>query len=219
MWLLLAALMFAILNFVAIWKGWIWLQFIAKPGVMVMLIIHLWTSVGLAGAPLWFGLGILFCLVGDVFLLWLDRFFLPGLVSFLIGQIAYIIGFNSPATPLSLWGLLLALIIGLSCARVMRRILTSIAEKGPAQMRIPVMAYGMVISLMLLSAMLKLTDSSWGAAASALAGLGAFLFLMADIVLGWNKFVTPLKNGRLLNIAMYHIGQILLVAGVVMQFQ
>jgi alkenylglycerophosphocholine hydrolase len=220
MWLLLAALMFAVLNFVAIWKGWIWLQFIAKPGVMVMLIVYLWTSVGLAGgAPLWFGLGILFCLVGDVFLLWLDRFFLPGLVSFLIGQIAYIIGFNSPTTPLSLWGLLLAVIIGLSCARVVRRILTSIAEKGPAQMRIPVAAYGVVISLMLLSAMLKFTDSSWVAVASALASLGAFLFLMSDIVLGWNKFVTPIKNGRLLNIAMYHLGQILLVAGVVMQFQ
>ena len=86
-------------------------------------------------------------------------------------------------------------------------------------MRIPVAAYGVVISLMLLSAMLKLTDSSWVAAASALVGLGAFLFLMSDIVLGWNKFVTPIKNGRLLNIAMYHLGQILLVAGVVMQLQ
>ncbi len=96
MWFLLAALVFAVLHALALWRGLKWLQFIAKPAVMVMLFIHLWTAVGLAGASFWFGLGILFSLVGDVFLLLHDRFFLFGLVSFLIGHIAYMIGFNSP---------------------------------------------------------------------------------------------------------------------------
>jgi hypothetical protein len=31
--------------------------------------------------------------------------------------------------------------------------------------------------------------------------------------------VTPIPNGRMLNIALYHIGQTMLTAGVVMQFQ
>jgi uncharacterized membrane protein YhhN len=79
--------------------------------------------------------------------------------------------------------------------------------------------YGAVISLMLLSAMLKLTDPAWGAGASVLVALGAFLFFLSDIVLAWNKFVSPIQNGRMLNIGMYHIGQILLAAGVVMQFK
>jgi hypothetical protein len=32
------------------------------------------------------------------------------------------------------------------------------------------------------------------------------------------KFVAPLKNGRVWNIALYHLGQIGLIAGVVSQF-
>ncbi|HSQ38559.1 MAG TPA: lysoplasmalogenase, partial [Anaerolineales bacterium] len=139
-------------------------------------------------------------------------------VSFLIGHIAYVIGFNSPTSPLSLWGLLLAVIIGMGGARIIRRILSGLVEKGQARMRIPIAGYGAVISLMLLSAMLKLTDPAWGAGASLLVALGAFLFFLSDIVLAWNKFVTPIQNGRMLNIGMYHIGQILLAAGVVMQF-
>jgi uncharacterized membrane protein YhhN len=76
----------------------------------------------------------------------------------------------------------------------------------------------LVVTLMLLSAMLKLTDPAWGAGASLLVALGAFLFFLSDIVLAWNKFVIPIRNGRVLNIVLYHLGQICLAAGVVMQF-
>jgi len=219
MYFLLAAFVFAALTALAVWKPNRKLEFVAKPAVMAALLAYLWTSTGLQGAPLWFGLGMLFSLAGDVFLLWLDRFFIFGLVSFLIGHIAYIIGFNLPASPLSLWGFLLAAMIGLGGARLIRRILSALAEKGPARLRVPVAVYGVVISLMLLSAMLKLTDMGWNANASLLAALGAFLFYLSDIVLAWNKFVTPIRNGRVLNIILYHLGQICLAAGVVMQFK
>lgn len=218
MWFLLVAFAFAALTVLAIWKDNQGLQFIAKPAVMVMLLIYLWTSTGLQGATLWFGLGILLSLTGDVLLLWIDRFFLYGLVAFLLAHIAYLIGFNSPTSPVSLWGLLLAVIIGLGGARVVRRILSAMLKNGQARMRVPVAVYSAVISLMLLSAMLKLTDPAWDASASLLVALGAFLFFLSDIVLAWNKFVTPIQNGRMLNIGLYHLGQICLVVGVVMQF-
>jgi alkenylglycerophosphocholine hydrolase len=218
MFYLLVALIFAALTTLGLWKNNRGLQFITKPAVMVTLFIYLWTSTGMQGAALWFGVGMLLSLTGDVLLLWIDRFFLFGLVAFLLAHVAYLVGFNSPTSPVSLWGLLLAVIIGLGGARVIRRILASIVEKGQPRMRGPVALYGAVISLMLLSAMLKLTDPGWGAGASALVGLGAFLFFLSDIVLAWNKFVTPIQNGRMLNIGLYHIGQILLAAGVVMQF-
>jgi uncharacterized membrane protein YhhN len=167
---------------------------------------------------LWFGVGVLFSLVGDVFLLWLDRMFLYGLAAFLLAQIAYIVGFNLPPSPVSWLGLFLAFVIGLGGARVIRRILSGLAEKGQTRKRIPVAVYGTVISLMLLSAMLKLTDPAWDAAASLLVALGAFLFYLSDIILAWNQFVAPIKNGRILNIGTYHAGQILLIAAVVIQF-
>lgn len=218
MYFLLAAFVFAALTALGIWKDNRGLQFIAKPAVMVTLFIYLWMSTGLQGATLWFGLGMLLSLTGDVLLLWIERFFIYGLAAFLLAHVSYLVGFNSPTSPVSLWGLLLAVIIGLGGARVIRRILSSMAEKGQARMKIPVAVYGAVISLMLLSAMLKLTDPDWGAGASLLVALGAFLFFLSDIVLAWNKFVSPIQNGRMLNIGMYHIGQILLAAGVVMQF-
>jgi hypothetical protein len=45
------------------------------------------------------------------------------------------------------------------------------------------------------------------------------LFYISDIVLAWNRFVSPIKNSRMLNIGFYHLGQITIVAGVVMQFR
>lgn len=82
----------------------------------------------------------------------------------------------------------------------------------------PILVYSIMISLMVLSAMLKLTDVNWKAGAALLVSAGAFLFYISDIILAWNKFVAPLPHGRISNIAAYHLGQIALIAGVVMQY-
>ena len=76
---------------------------ITKPPVMIFLMIYLFTSVPDIATrvsdpnifPLWFLLGLLFGLLGDIFLMWPDRLFLPGLVSFLVNQILYVIGFGT----------------------------------------------------------------------------------------------------------------------------
>jgi len=215
----IAALVFAMLESLALWKKWIRLEYLAKPAVMVILFIWLWTSTGLKGAPLWFGIGILISLAGDVFLLIsLDRLFLAGLVAFLLAHIAYLVGFNIPIPGLSAWGFFLAIIIGLGSTRVMRRIVVPLASKGQARMRTPVIIYSAVISLMLLSAMMKMADVTWNTNAAVLVGVGAFLFYLSDIILAWHKFVAPIQNGRIYNIGAYHLGQIMLIAGVVAQF-
>jgi uncharacterized membrane protein YhhN len=100
----------------------------------------------------------------------------------------------------------------------MRRILNSVAAHKQNQMRMPVILYSAVISLMLLSAMMKITDPNWGINAGALVSLGAFLFYVSDIILAWNKFVSPIQYGRIYNIGAYHLGQITLIAGVVAQY-
>jgi hypothetical protein len=48
--------------------------------------------------------------------------------------------------------------------------------------------------------------------------VGALLFYISDIILAWHKFVSPIQNGRIYNIGAYHLGQILLIAGVIAQF-
>lgn len=216
--LLILAIAFAALEAFAMNKGWLRLEYFAKPAVMVCLFIWLYLTTGLKGAAFWFGMGILFSLIGDVLLLGLDRMFLYGLVAFLCAHIAYIIGFKDEFAKVSFWSVILVLMLGLSAVRVMRRIISSMRTKGQPRLVAPVILYSVVITLMLLAAMLTLTDLTWKAGASLLVSAGAFLFYISDLILAWNKFVTPIKNGRMLNIALYHAGQIMLVAGVVSQF-
>lgn len=217
---LIAAFVFAALEALALWKNSPRLEYIAKPTVMIALFLWLWTSAGLNGALLWFGLGILFSLAGDVLLMIaLDRLFLAGLIAFLLAHVAYVIGFNTPFPALSAWGFILAFMIGISGVRVISRIIAPLHAKGQAGLRIPILLYALVISLMLLSAMLKLTDTTWQAGAALLVALGAFLFYLSDIILAWIKFVAPIQNGRIYNILAYHLGQIALIAGVVLQFK
>ncbi len=216
--LLIFAIAFAALEAYAANKGLLKIEFIAKPAVMICLFIWLLLETGLQGAALWFGLGVLFSLAGDTFLLWLDRMFIFGLVSFLFAHIFYIIGFKDELAAVSMWSLLLAVILGVSAVRVMRRIITSIRAKGQTRMAAPVIVYATAISVMLYAAMLTLSDVTWNASASLLVAAGAFFFFVSDIVLAWNKFVSPITKGRMLNIALYHVGQILLVSGVIAQF-
>lgn len=213
------ALLFAALESLALWKNLPWLERLAKPAVMLVLFAALFVTTGLDGALLWFGLGILLSLTGDVLLMIaLDRFFLLGLVAFLFAHLAYLVGFNIPLPEFSSWGLILAVMIGWGGVRIIGRILSALEAKGQARMRLPIAIYSVVISLMLLSAMLKLTDLTWGAGASLLVGVGALLFYLSDIILAWNKFVTPIPHGRIYNIGVYHLGQIVIIAGVLLQF-
>jgi uncharacterized membrane protein YhhN len=217
--LIILAFIFAGLESLALWKSWRRLEFVAKPAVMVCLFIWLYLSVGLKGAPLWFGIGILFSLAGDVALLRIDRFFMLGLINFLLGHVAYLIGFNTPLPQeTTFWSIGFAIVIGLGSVRVLRRIVGSIRAKGQKRLVVPVIVYGTVITLMLLAAMLTLFRLDWDATAALSVSFGAALFYFSDIVLAWNRFVNPIKNGRVLNIGMYHLGQIMIVVGVGMQF-
>jgi uncharacterized membrane protein YhhN len=213
------ALVFAVLESLALWKKWTRLEYLAKPAVMIVLFLWLWTASGLSKASLWFGLGIILSLAGDIALMIsLDRLFLAGLLAFLLAHLAYLIGFNIPIPEVSVWGIFLAIMVGLGGMRIIRRILAALAVNGQDRMRIPIIIYGIVISLMLLSAMLKLTDLSWKANAAALVSVGAFMFYISDIILAWNKFISPIKHGRIFNIGAYHLGQIALIAGLIAQF-
>jgi uncharacterized membrane protein YhhN len=215
----IAALGFAALESLALWKKWTRLEYLAKPAVMVVLFLWLWTTTKLSGASLWFGLGILISLTGDILLMIsLDRLFMAGLIAFLLAHMAYLVGFNIPIPEISAWGFVLAVIVGLGGVRIIRRILVSLAVSKQARMRTPIIIYGAVISLMLLSAMMKMTDIAWNANAATLVGVGAFLFYVSDILLAWHKFVAPIQHGRIYNIGAYHLGQIMLIAGVIAQF-
>lgn len=216
--LIVFASIFGVLESLALYKNWRGLEFIAKPAVMLCLFTWLYFTVGLEGSLLWFGVGIIFSLVGDVFLLFIDRFFMFGLIAFLVAHFAYLVGFNTPSPQgLSAWSFGVAIVIGISAMRLLRRIVAGVRKTQPRLVG-PVVLYSTVITLMLLSALLTLFRPEWMTTPALLVSLGAILFFFSDIVLAWNRFIAPIKRGRMLNIGMYHLAQIAIVVGVAMQF-
>jgi len=196
------------------------LEYFSKPAVMACLFLWLYSSTGLLGNTFWFGLGILFSLVGDVLLMVSpDGLFLFGLVAFLLTHISYILGFREGFTSPSAWSLILMIVILVNGLGVMRRIIGAMRAKGQDALASPVIVYGLVISLMLYAAVSTIYDPAWKTNAALSISLGALSFYISDLILAWNKFVAPVKNASILNITAYHLGQIGLIAGVISQFR
>jgi uncharacterized membrane protein YhhN len=217
-WLLLA-LIFAFLEAIAVAKHLQNLEYIAKPALMVLLFLWLYTRTGLQGNAFWFGVGVLFSLVGDVLLMFpLDRFFLFGLVSFLFAHLVYITGFRDALTLTNVWSLILLVVITINVSRLIRRIISAMRAKGQDPLVIPVVIYGTVISVMLYAAMSTIYDPAWTTPAAFFVSAGALLFVTSDAILAWNKFVFPVRNGRIWNVVLYHLGQLGIIAGVISQF-
>jgi uncharacterized membrane protein YhhN len=215
----------AILEWVAVFKGWRRLEYFAKPGVMLFLLIWLFWSGGAGGPLLWFSLGVFFSLLGDVLLLLSNerrdlpgKYFLFGLGAFLLAHVAYVLGFNSPPPPFSAMTFGVAFMVIVSALPLIRRILLGLQQKGLRRLLIPVRTYATAISLMLFSALMTLFRTDWQSLPAYLVGLGALLLITSDVLLAWNKFVSPVRRGRLLLMVTYHLGQIALVAGAAGQF-
>ena len=216
--LLVSVFAAAAVDWIAVAKGWKKVEYAAKPATLALLFVWLLIVSRLQGVLLWFGLGLLFSLAGDVFLMLSDRWFILGLAAFLLAHLMYIAGFNIPLPDVSpVWSLGLAVVLGLSAARLLRRIVDGLAAKGLRRLVGPVLLYGMIITLMLLSAMLTLFRAEWKVLTALLVSAGAALFYFSDSFLAWDKFVVPIKNGRLLNMVTYHLGQIALVVGAALQ--
>ncbi len=205
----------AVLDWYAVYKGWKKLEYFLKPLTMVFLFIFLLTSTGLQDFTLWFGIGILFSLAGDIFLMLPKEQFIAGLVAFLLAHLAYIIGLNQSFPPLDAFGILMAVVLGMTAAKLYKNIEAGLVKQGKEKLKKPVLAYTAVITIMLLSALLTLSRPDWDTRAAMTVSIGAALFMLSDAILAWNKFVQPIKNGRVMNMAAYHLGQVILIYGVV----
>lgn len=218
--LLWVAIFLAILDWTAVAIRFKPLEYIAKPGVMIALLLWIGTLGELSGPIIWFVIGVFFSLWGDVFLMLPQERFIAGLVSFLLAHIAYIIGFSQSFPPLNLASLAIGFVITLSAVEAYRRIAQALTLTQQGRLRLPVLAYTTIISLLLFSALVTMIrpDDQWKPFPALLAGSGALLFFMSDALLAWNKFVAALPHGRLKVIIAYHLGQLGLLLGAAFQF-
>lgn len=204
LWALVAG--FAVLDWYAVWRGSRGLERLAKPLTMVALLAAA-LSMGAADTVSGHRLlaGLVLGLVGDVALLGDgERRFLAGLSAFLVGHLAYTAAFL-PAGPqtlaLALPGLVPVVVV---VALVARPVLVGAAAQGGAAMGAAVAAYMLVIGAMVVTA--------WGTGRPLVAA-GATVFMVSDAVLAHARFVRPWPRASLLVMVTYHLGQVLIVLG------
>ena len=126
-------------------------EYVCKPATMValaatVLALHPHDSV----ARDWFVVALVCSLAGDVFLMLPQDLFIPGLVSFLFGHLAYVAGLALAhrSWPLTAVG---AVVVAVGVAGVLPRLLPGARRQAP-QLVAPDIAYVAVISLMVVTA-------------------------------------------------------------------
>ncbi|EGK08552.1 hypothetical protein HMPREF9374_3358 [Desmospora sp. 8437] len=181
-------------------------KFLLKPGTMIWIILL--AVVGVAKEPGSYGwlilVGLLFSLVGDVFLMWPSNRFIQGLSSFFLAHLCYVAAFFPRMEDASGWvGFTLVLILlGAAYIYFLR---PGVKEEGGGRLQFAVLSYVLVISLMVWTA--------WFTGSSLILA-GALLFYLSDAILGWNRFVHPFPRGDLGVMSTYFTAQYLLALSV-----
>lgn len=224
-WLFWLMVVLAVLEWLAAWQHWKKVRWVSKPGVLILLIAWFTQIGGWQGTLIWFGIGLIFSLLGDIFLnMSSPRSFIPGVGAFFLAHVAYIIGFwltpfNWQAKPFSLrWEIVLPiLLIGGIYWLFTRRIRAGLRQHAETSMTVPVMMYAGILSLMWLSALSTLLRPGWLLSPAALVSIGAGLFFFSDSVLAYNRFVRPVRAVDLLVMISYHLAQFLIILGALNQ--
>lgn len=179
---------------------------IAKPLALIALIgIALIGGAADDTAGRWLLLGLVLCLAGDVFLLGdSEPGFLGGLTSFLLGHLAYVVAFVTLGLSSSAWGMIGLATLAVAFAWI-AKVVPAAHRQGGTGLGGAVVAYTLVIGAMVVAAWMT---GEW------LIGLGATTFLVSDTVLAVNKFVGRVRHGDLAVMVTYHLGQLLIVVGV-----
>lgn len=145
-------------------------------------------------------------LVGDAFLMLPGAYFLPGLLSFLLAHLAYLMLFRRgqawfPSRPALALPLLLGAVVYVGLWR----------HGLPQALRGPVAGYVLVITCMAAQALGRAVARR--TKGPLLVGLGAVFFMLSDSLLAAHQFAMPLPLAPLWVLSSYFIAQWLIVRG------
>ncbi len=179
------------------------LESVAKPAVLVILMLLAWLlRADSVDYGVYLLIGLVLCLLGDVLLLGQsDRHFLAGLVAFLLAHVAYIAAFRRiPGETPIWWGVIAVVTVALVV------LFSWILPLARASLRdgIPLLTYAVVVAGM--------AALAW-ATGLPVVGAGATLFLASDALIAFDRFVRPVSWGKLVVHITYHVGQLLIVLG------
>jgi uncharacterized membrane protein YhhN len=147
----------------------------------------------------WLITALVLCAVGDICLLW-ARSFDFGLISFLLGHLAYVIGFVAAAR-LQQWPILLLVPLVAAAGFVLKWLWPHLGGR-----RTSVTAYVVAITVMV-----------WGGSSTFFNGVlpwtaavGALLFYFSDLAVARHRFVHEDFINRTVGLPIYYLGQLLL---------
>ncbi|MFC4786284.1 lysoplasmalogenase [Nocardioides sp. MAHUQ-72] len=178
----------------------------AKPATLAALVV---TALVLGAADStpgrWLLVALVFGLLGDVALLGdsMSRF-RAGVAAFLVGHLAYLACFATLGLPRPAWSWV-AVAVLLASVVATREVLPATHRLEGVALSAPVAVYTAAIGAMLVCAWFT---GEWLVAA------GATVFVASDATLSIDRFVRPLPHGHLVVMVTYHVGQALIVAGV-----
>jgi uncharacterized membrane protein YhhN len=178
----------------------------AKPATLAALIAAAVASgAGSDRAGVLMLVALVFGLAGDVALLSdsIERFRV-GVLAFLVGHAAWIWCFVDLGLPRPAWAWLA--LVPLVVSAVVTRGVAPVTHRdhGPSVSG-PVVVYTLVIGAMLVCAWFT---------GEPLVAAGATIFVASDTTLSVDRFVRPVPRGHLVVMITYHLGQALMVAGV-----
>ena len=204
-WLAVATVVCAVLAISAApWAlGMPALNFVFKPLTTLLVIAHAWPR-GLQqpAQRRWVLVGLSLSWIGDVALLWPQQGFLPGLLSFLLAHLAYLVAFTREqrvAVRMAV-RMLPFVVYTLIAAAVLWHLWPGV----PPALRLPVLAYVLCLSAM--AAQTGALALAGGPRGRVLA-LGGALFMLSDALLATNKFAGPLPLASLSILASYWAAQ------------
>lgn len=190
------------------------LHYMTKPSLLIALIYYFNNqSKGLSVKTRITTLAALgFSLLGDILLMFVDqspRFFMLGLVSFLLAHVFYCIVFLANRNPkINPLGLILILII-------YSIPIFYLLKDGLSDLLVPVIMYMAVILSMVITAFLR--QKKTAPKSFILVFLGALLFLVSDSILALNKFFMPLSFANFSIMLTYGLAQYFIVLGLLKQ--
>lgn len=147
--------------------------------------------------------GLLLSFLGDVFLLGrVKKLFLAGLMSFLLGHMAYVAAFIIHGIDFlyTAGGIVVVAVMGAAIFRWLK-------PHIPPNLLRPVIAYIVVISVMVATAL-----GALGEAAPPRLILGALFFYISDIAVARDRFVTKDLRNRVVGLPIYYAGQLLIAS-------
>jgi uncharacterized membrane protein YhhN len=204
--LLALTLVVAAADWHAVHRGIRPLEYVCKPLTMVALFATaLALDVDDPTARTWFLVAIALCLVGDVFLMLPQDLFVQGLGAFLLGHVAYIVGMHVDGVDA---GRLVvgAVLVVAALAVLGTRILRGVRAGPEPALAGPVLAYMVVISTMVATAI--------GTGHPA-AIVGSASFYASDALIAWNRFLHETPYARVSIMVTYHLAQVGLVLSLV----